>query len=79
MANEAPTSIPTKYFDFADVFSPEQTSELLEQMRINDHAIEFVDDWQPPYRPSYSLEPVELETLKTYIKTNLANSLIRLS
>ena len=39
VANEAPTSIPTKYSDFADVFSPELGSELLEHTGINYHAI----------------------------------------
>ena len=69
MANEAPTLIPTKYSDFADIFSPELASELPEHTRINDHSIELVDDWQPPYGSIYSLAQVELETLKTYIET----------
>ena len=77
VANEAPTSIPTEYSDFADVFSPELASELPEHTGINDHAIELVDDRQPPYGPIYSLGPVELETLKTYIETNLKNGFIR--
>ena len=77
VANETPTSIPTEYSDFADVFSPELASELPEHTGINDHAIELVDDWQPPYGPIYSLGPVELETLKTYIETNLKNGFIR--
>ena len=77
MANEAPISIPTDYSDFADVFFSEQASKLLEHTGINDYAIKLVDDWQPPYKPIYSLGPVELETLKTYIETNLKNSFIR--
>ena len=44
VANEAPTLIPTEYSDFADVFSTELASELPEHIRINDHAIKFVDD-----------------------------------
>ena len=44
VANEAPTSILTKYSDFADVFSPELASELPEYTRINDHAIKLVDN-----------------------------------
>ena len=36
-----------------------------------------MNDRQPPYGPIYSLGPVELETLKTYIETNLKNSFIR--
>ena len=79
MVNEAPTYIPTEYSNFANVFSPELASKLLKHIGINDHAIELVDNWQPPYSPIYSLGPVELETLKTYIKTNLINGFIRLS
>ena len=45
--------------------------------RINEYAIELKNDKQPPYRPIYSLGLVELETLKTYIKINLANGFIR--
>ena len=77
VANEAPISIPTEYSDFANVFSPELASELPEYTGINDHAIKLVDDWQPPYGPIYSLGPIELETLKTYIETNLANGFIK--
>ncbi len=78
-ADEAPTKVPNKYADFADVFSPKLATELPEHTGINDHAIELVDDWQPPYGPIYSLGPVELETLKAYIENNLANGFIRLS
>ena len=39
MANEASTSIPTEYSDFANVFFPELISELPEHSGINDHAI----------------------------------------
>ena len=44
---------------------------------INKHAIDLEPGKQPPYGPIYSLGPVELETLKIYIKTNLANGFIR--
>ena len=79
VANEDLTSIPTEYSNFADVFSLELASKLPEYTEINDHAIELIDDWQPLYGPIYSLGPVELETLKTYIETNLKNGFIRLS
>ena len=69
--------VPAKYLDFADVFSPDLASELPKQTGINDHAIELVEGQQPPYGPIYSLEPVELETLKAYIEINLANEFIR--
>ena len=79
IAKEAPTKIPNKYVDFADVFSPNLASKLPKHIGINNHAIKLVDYQQPTYKPIYGLESVELETLKTYIKTNLANGFIRLS
>ena len=44
VANEASTLIPTEYFDFADVFSPELASELPKHIEINDHTIKLVDN-----------------------------------
>ena len=79
IAKEAPPKVPAEYLDFADVFSPDLASELPKYTEINDHVIELVDSQQPPYKPIYSLGPVELETLKAYIETNLANGFIRLS
>ena len=69
--------IPTEYSDFSDVFSEEKASILPEATELNQHAIELQEGQQPPYGPIYSLGPVELETLKTYIETNLANGFIR--
>ena len=43
---------------------------------MNDHAIKLKEDKQPLFSPIYSLKPVELETLKIYIKINLANDFI---
>ena len=77
IAEEAFTKVPAKYSDFADVFSLDLASELPKHTGINDHAIELVNGQQSPYGPIYSLEPVELETLKAYIETNLANGFIR--
>ncbi len=53
--------------------------ELPENTRINEHAIEFIEGKQPPYGPIYALSPVELETLKAYIKTHLKAEFIRSS
>ena len=78
IAKKAPTKIPTKYSDFVDIFSPDLAFKLPKHTGINNHAIELVDGQQPPYGPIYSLEPVELETLKAYIETNLANDFIKL-
>ena len=69
----------SKYVNFANVFLLKLAIELPKHMGINDYTIELIDDWQPPYSPIYSLDLVELEILKTYIKNNLANSFIRSS
>ena len=65
--------------NFANIIFLDLASELPEHTKINNHAIKLVDGQQPPYVPIYSLRPVELKTLKAYIKTNLANGFIRLS
>ena len=45
-------------------------------MRMNDYAIKLKKSKQPLFRLIYSLGLVKLETLKIYIKSNLANGLI---
>ena len=67
---------PVKYLDFADVFLKKSANVLPERTDANEYAIELEEGKQPPYRPIYSLGQVELETLKTYIKTNLTNGFI---
>ncbi len=75
--DKSPTEIPTEYTDYANVFSFNLVMELPENTGINEHAIELVGGKQPPYGPIYSLRPVELETLKTYIETHLKTGFIR--
>ena len=77
IAEVAPTEVPAKYSDFADVFSPDLATKLPGHTEFNTHTIDLEESKQPPYGPIYSLGPVELETLKTYIETNLANGFIR--
>ena len=72
-------TILVEYSDFADVFSEKSANIFPAQTKVNEHAIELEEGKQPPYRPIYSLGPVELKTLKTYIETNLANGFIRAS
>ena len=55
----------------------ENAAELPENTGINEYAIKLEKGKQPPFGPIYSLGPVELETLKIYIETNLANGFIR--
>ena len=70
-------TVPAEYSDFANIFLKKSAEVLPERTKINEHAIKLEDEKQPPYGPIYSLGPVELETLKTYIKINLANGFIR--
>ena len=75
--DEALTEIPAEYSDYSNVFSTENAAKLPKNTRMNKHAIKLEEDKQPPFESIYSLGLVELETLKTYIKTNLANSFIQ--
>ena len=77
--NKTPTEVPAEYFDYSNVFLVEYAVEFLENTGINKYAIKLEEDKQLLFELIYSLGPVELETLKTYIKTNLANSFIRSS
>ena len=43
---------------------------------MNEHVIKLEEDKQQLFGPIYSLGPVKLKTLKTYMETNLANSFI---
>ena len=63
--NKAPTKVPPEYADYADIFSFDLAMKLLNNTDINEHVIKLQDSKQLPYKPIYSLRPVELETLKT--------------
>ena len=69
-------TILAKFSDFTDIFLEKSANILQEQIGVNEHAIKLEEGKQPPYRPIYSLRPVEFKILKTYIKTNLANGFI---
>ena len=74
--DEALTKVSPKYIDYTDVFSFDMAMELPKNTGINKHAIKLQDGKQPPYGLIYSLRPVELETLKTYIETHLKTGFI---
>ena len=76
-ADKIASKVPSEYADFADVFSSKLAIKLQEHTEINDYVIELVSDWQPPYGLIYSLGPMQLETLKAYIKNNLVNDFIK--
>ena len=69
--DKALIKVPYKYTDYVDVFSFNLAMKLPENTGINKHVIKLQNGNQPPYGPIYSLGSVELETLKTYIKTHL--------
>lgn len=75
--DKGPIAILFKYVDFIDVFSLDLIVELSDHTRINDYSTELIDSKQLFYEPIYTLKPVDLDILKTYIKTNLANGFIR--
>ena len=67
---------PAEYSKFSNIFSLDSTVELSKYIKINYHPINLLNDKQPSYCLIYSLRPVELKTLKTYIEDNLASSFI---
>ena len=75
--NEAPIEVLVEYSNYSDIFSAEYIAKLSKNTGMNEHTIKLEKSKQPLFGPIYSLESVKLETLKIYIKTNLANGFIR--
>ena len=67
-----------EYSNYSNIFLVENKAELLKNTEMNEYVIKLEEGKQPLFGSIYSLGPVELETLKIYIKTNLANGFIRL-
>ena len=78
LSDKALIESPAKYSDYNNVFSADNVAELPETIGIIKHIIKLEENKQPPFGSIYSLGPVKLEMLKTYIITNLANGFIRL-
>ena len=74
--HKAPIEILIEYSDYNNNFLVKYVAKLLENTGINEHAIKLKEGEQPLFGLIYSLGLVELEILKTYIKTNLAHSFI---
>ena len=70
-AKEAPVTVPAEYSDYSDILSEKLAVVLPEHTKINTYTIKLEEGKQPFYGPIYGLSLVELETLKTYIKTHL--------
>ena len=71
--------IPDKYSDFADIFLEKKVLVLPERSKLSEHTIDLKDSKQLSYGLIYSLGPVELESLKTCIKTHLKTRFIQSS
>lgn len=67
--------ILAEYLDYADIFLFKFVVKLIKHNN-SDYAIELEKNKQLSYSLIYSLELIKLKTLKTYIKSNLANSFI---
>ena len=68
-----------EYSDYSNIFSAKNIPKLLKYTKKNDYTIELEKSKQSIFKPIQSLDPVELEMLKIYIETKLANSFIQLS
>jgi len=68
--------VPPEYRDYADVFSKVKASELPPH-RDYDLKINLEEGTSPPLGTLYSLSPVELSTLQTFIYENLNTGFIR--
>ena len=69
-------NILTKYSYFFKIFLKEKVLILLKIAKLNQHTIEFQKNEQSFYKQIDNLSPLELKTLKTYIKTNLPKSFV---
>jgi len=67
--------IPLEYRDYADVFSKAKASELPPH-RNYDLKIDLEEGTSPPLGTLYSLSPVELSALRTFIDENLNTGFI---
>lgn len=74
--NKALSEVPTKYSDFSNFFS-EKKALVQKRTQFNQYVIKLEKDNQPHYKPIYSLGLIELETLKTNIKTHLKTEFIQ--
>ena len=70
------SSVPEDYYDYADVFSKANTSTLSPH-RDYDLKIKLEEGTTPPLGTIYSLSPVELTALRTFIDENLTTGFIR--
>lgn len=71
------TKIPAKYADYVNVFSSNRAMKLPKNISIYKPTIKLVKAKQLFFCPLYAFILIELETLKTHIKTHLKTGFIR--
>lgn len=76
MFNKVFTGIWKKYYNYINILSLKNMIKLLEHTSINNDTIRLKKDKQSLFKYIYSVEPMKLEMMKTYIKINLINSFI---
>lgn len=69
-------NILIQYSNFANVFLSNSAIKLLKYIGISNNLIDLIDNKRLFYSLIYSLELVELKTLKSYIKTNLTSKFL---
>ena len=74
-ARKPEVQLPSKYAEYADVFS-EANANMLLAGGPYDHPIDL-EGRQPPYGPIYNLSEKELKTLREYLQDSLQHSWIR--
>ena len=57
--NKVSTEVSAEYFDYSNIFLAENTAELPENTKINEHAIKLKKGKQLLLGPSYCLGPVK--------------------
>ena len=75
--NVIPTSLPTEYAEFADVFEPKNSQKLPPHRPGVDHEIPLMPNAKPVYSSIYNLSETELKALKDYIDNMVAKGFIR--
>lgn len=65
-----------KYLDYANAFRLDLAMDLIKHTEIHNYSFNLIEGKEPSHSPIYSLGLVELETLKTYIKTHFKTSFI---
>ena len=68
--------IPNKYSDFTNIFSKKKALVIPECIKLNELVINLEHGKQLTYGSIYSLGPMEIELLKTYIEIYLKTGFI---